>query len=73
MARILGAQVCTIVAAEFVDRILEFARANAVCGIPIGAPAQTGWQQLFGGSVPLRLVRRGSGFDLHIPSAPEGW
>ena len=47
------------------------ARSHAVGDIIIGRSEQPWWKQILGRSVPLRLVREGSGFDLHIVAFPE--
>ncbi|MEZ4374392.1 MAG: universal stress protein [Polyangiaceae bacterium] len=71
MARDLGADVQHIKATEPVEGILEFARANGVTDIVIGVTDQPWYKQVFGLTVPQRLVRRAQGFDLHLLSSEE--
>ncbi len=71
MARELGAEVHRVQSEDPVDGILEFARANGVSDILIGASAQPWWRQALGLSVAARLMQRAAGFDLHILS-PDG-
>jgi two-component system, OmpR family, sensor histidine kinase KdpD len=68
LANDLGAEVQRIKAAEPVSGILDFARSHNVGDIIIGRSHQPWWQQVLGRSVPLRLVREASGFDVHIVS-----
>lgn len=70
-ARDLGAEVHHIKAADPVDGILEFARANGVTDIVIGVSGQPWYKQLLGTTIPQRLVRQARGFDLHLFSAEE--
>ena len=51
-----------------VARLLDFARSHGVGHIIIGRSHQPWWRQIFGRSVPLRLVREAAGFDVHIVS-----
>jgi two-component system sensor histidine kinase KdpD len=71
MARDLGADVQHIQAAEPVEGILEFARANGVTDIVIGVTEQSWLRQILGATIPQRLVRRAHGFDIHLLSAAE--
>ncbi|MCU1281486.1 MAG: kdpD [bacterium] len=48
--------------------LLDFAPSHGVGHIVIGRSHQPWWQQIFGRSVPLRLVREAAGFDVHIVS-----
>ncbi len=48
--------------------LLDFARSHGVGHIIIGRSHQPWWRQLLGRSVPLRLVREATDFDLHIVS-----
>jgi two-component system, OmpR family, sensor histidine kinase KdpD len=70
-ARELGAEVVRLHARDPVPAIIDFARSHGVGHIIIGRSHQPGWRQLLGRSVPLRLVREASGFDLHIVSLSE--
>ena len=71
-ARELGAEVVRLQGSDPVDCLLDFARSHGVGHIIIGSSHQPWWRQLFGRSVPLRLVREARGFDLHIVSFEEG-
>lgn len=71
MARDLGAEVHHIKAADPVDGILEFARANGVTDIVIGISEQPWYKLLLGNTIPQRLVREVREFDLHLLSAKE--
>jgi len=70
-ARELGAEVVRLQAEDPVPALLDFARAHAVKDIVIGRSHQPFWRQLLGQSPPLRLVREGEGFDIHIVSTDE--
>ncbi len=70
-ARELGADVFQLQATDPVDGLLDFARSHGVGQIIIGRSHQPWWKQVFGRSVPLRLVREAEGFDLHIVSFQE--
>ena len=74
LARALGAEVVRLKASDPVAALLEFARASNVGTIIIGRSHQPWWRQLFGRSVPLRLVREADGLDLYIvsPDKPGG-
>jgi len=65
-ARELGAEVVRLQGRDPVDCLLDFARSHGVGHIIIGRSHQPWWRQIFGRSVPLRLVREASGFDVHI-------
>jgi two-component system sensor histidine kinase KdpD len=71
MARQLGAEVVRIKGKDPVITILNFARSHGVGQIIIGRSQQPWYKQLFGRSVPLRLVREASEFDVHIVSMSE--
>ena len=71
VARELGAEVHRVQSEDPVDGILEFARANGVSDILIGASAQPWWRQVLGLSVAARLMQRAASFNLHILS-PDG-
>ena len=64
-------EVVRIKGTDPVHTILDFARSHGVGQIIIGRSHQPWWRQLFGRSVPLRLVKEGSGLDLHIVSIGE--
>jgi two-component system sensor histidine kinase KdpD len=70
-ARDLGAEVVRLQGTDPVASLLDFARSHGVGHIIIGRSHQPWWRQVFGRSVPLRLVRAADGFDLHIVSFPD--
>ena len=70
-AKELGAEVVRLKGKDPVACLLDFARAHGVGHIIIGRSHQPWWRQVFGRSVPLRLVREANGFDVHIVSFPE--
>ena len=74
LARELGAEVVRLKSSDPVAALLDFARGNNVGTIIIGRSHQPWWRQLFGRSVPLRLVREADGLDLYIvsPDKPGG-
>jgi two-component system sensor histidine kinase KdpD len=65
-ARALGAEVVRLKDRDPVAGLLDFARSHGVGHIIIGRSHQPWWRQIFGRSVPLRMVREASGFDVHI-------
>jgi two-component system sensor histidine kinase KdpD len=71
LARELGAEVVRLRAREPLDAILEFARSHGVGHIVVGRSYQSSWKQLLGRTLPLRLVREGSGLDVHVVSTEE--
>jgi len=71
LARGLGAEVIRLKGANPVDTMLDFARSHGVGHIIIGRSHQPWWKQVFGRSVPLRMVREAAGFDVHIVSLDE--
>lgn len=71
MARDLGGEVHHIKAADPVEGILEFARANGVTDIVIGVTERSWLRQFLGMTIPQRLVRRAHGFDLHLFAAED--
>ena len=70
-ARELGAEVVRVRAEDPVDAILDFARSHSVGHIIVGRSHVAWWKQMLGRSVPLRLVKEGAGFDIHIVSLAE--
>jgi len=70
-ARELGAEVVRIKGSDPVEAILDFARSHNVGQIIVGRSHQPWWKQLLGRSVPIRLVKEGVGFDIHIVSLDE--
>ncbi|HEX8950972.1 MAG TPA: universal stress protein, partial [Polyangia bacterium] len=67
-ARELGAEVVRLRSSDPAASLLDFARSHGVGHILIGRSHQPWWRQIFGRSVPLRLVREAAGFDVHIVS-----
>jgi two-component system, OmpR family, sensor histidine kinase KdpD len=65
-AKELGAEVMRLQGKDPVACLLDFARSHGVGHIIIGRSHQPWWKQVFGRSVPLRLVREASVFDVHI-------
>ncbi len=70
-ARELGAEVVRLQARDPVSALMDFARSHGVGHIIIGRSHQPWWRQVLGRSVPLRMVREASGFDLHIVSLAD--
>ena len=70
-ARDLGAEFVRVRATDPVAAIIDFARSHGVGHVLIGRSHQPWWRQLFGRSVPMRLVREGDGLDIHIVSFEE--
>jgi two-component system sensor histidine kinase KdpD len=71
LARELGAEIVRVKGSDPAATLLDFARAHGVGHILIGRSQQPWWRQVFGRSVPLRLVREAEGFDVHIVSFSE--
>jgi two-component system sensor histidine kinase KdpD len=67
-ARELGAEVVRLQARDPVPAIIDFARSHGVGTIIIGRSHRPWWRQLFGRSIPIRLVNQSAGFDIHIVS-----
>jgi two-component system sensor histidine kinase KdpD len=70
-ARELGAEVVRLKGADPVEALLDFARSHNVGQIIVGRSHQPWWKQVLGRSVPIRLVKEGVGFDIHIVSLDE--
>ena len=70
-AQELGAEVVKLRGGDPVETLLDFARSHGVGHIIIGRSHQAWWRQIFGLSVPLRLVREAAGFDVHVVSFPD--
>jgi two-component system sensor histidine kinase KdpD len=71
-ARSLGAEVVRLQAKDPVPAIIDFARSHGVGHIIIGRSHQPWWHQWLGRSVPFRLLREATGFDLQIVSFEDG-
>ncbi len=70
-ARELGAEFVRLKATDPVEAIIDFARSHGVGDIVIGRSHQPWWRHLLGRSVPQRLAREATGFDLHIVSLED--
>jgi len=70
-AKELGAETFRIKGKDPVVAILEFARSHNVGHIIVGRSQQAWWKQLLGRSIPLRLVREATQFDIHIVSIED--
>jgi two-component system sensor histidine kinase KdpD len=71
LAREMGAEVVRLKASDPVEAILEFARSHSVGHIVIGRSHQPTWKQVFGRTIPLRLVREANGIDVHVVATEE--
>jgi two-component system sensor histidine kinase KdpD len=71
LARELGAEVIRLRDRDPVHAILEFARSHGVGHVVVGRSDQPSWKQWLGRSIPIRLVREGSGLDVHVVSTEE--
>jgi len=70
-AKELGAETVRVKGKDPVEAILEFARSHNVGHIIVGRSQQAWWKQLLGRSIPLRLVREATQFDIHIVSLED--
>lgn len=70
-AKELGAETVRLKGTDPVEAILEFARSHNIGHIVVGRSQRPWWKQLFGRSIPLRLVREAAPFDLHIISVED--
>ncbi len=72
-ARELGAEVVRLPGRDPVHALLDFARSHGVGQIVIGRSHRSWWRQVFGRSIPLRMVREGDDLDVTIlgREAPE--
>jgi two-component system, OmpR family, sensor histidine kinase KdpD len=70
-ARELGAEVVRLHASDPAHALMDFARSHGVGVMIIGRSHQPFWKQLFGQSVPIRLVREAAGVDVYIVSLDE--
>jgi two-component system sensor histidine kinase KdpD len=71
LARELGAVVMRIKGTDPVDTILDFARSHGIGLILIGRSSRPWHKQIFGRSVPLRLVREATEFDVQVVTTLE--
>jgi two-component system, OmpR family, sensor histidine kinase KdpD len=65
-AKELGAETVRLKGSDPVQAILDFARSHNIGHILVGRSQKPQWKQWFGRSIPLRLVREGTQFDIHI-------
>ena len=70
-AKELGAETVRVKGKDPVEAILEFARSHNLGHIIVGRSQQAWWKQLLGRSIPLRLVREATQFDIHIVSLED--
>lgn len=70
-AKELGAETVRLQHRDPVEGILNFAQSHNVGHIIVGRSHQPWWKQLLGRSIPLRLVREASQFDIHIVSLED--
>ncbi len=70
-AKELGAEPVRVKSKDPVEAIIDFARSHNVGHIIVGRSQQAWWKQLLGRSIPLRLVREASQFDIHIVSLED--
>jgi two-component system sensor histidine kinase KdpD len=71
LARELGAEVVRLKARDPVTAILDFARSHGIGLIIVGRSHLRWYRQLFGRSVPSRLLREASEFDVHFVAMPK--
>jgi two-component system, OmpR family, sensor histidine kinase KdpD len=71
LARELGAEVVRIRGKDPVAAILDFARSHGIGLIIVGRSQKPWYRQLFGRSVPSRLLREAGEFDVHVVAMPE--
>lgn len=65
-AKELGAEVVRLRAKEPVEALLDFARSHGVGHIIVGRSHQPWWRRLLGRAADVRLLREGTGFDIHV-------
>ena len=51
--------------------LLDFARTHGIAHVIVGRSMQPWWKQVVFGSVLTRLLREGTGFDLHVVAATD--
>jgi two-component system sensor histidine kinase KdpD len=72
LARELGGVVVRVRGKDPVHEILDFARSHGIGLILIGRSHRPWYRQILGRSVPLRLVREATEFDVHVVALPGG-
>jgi two-component system sensor histidine kinase KdpD len=70
-ARELGAEVVRFKAPEAAPALLDFARTHGIAHVIVGRSMEPWWKQVVFGSVLTRLLREGTGFDLHVVAATD--
>ncbi|KFE68395.1 sensor protein KdpD [Hyalangium minutum] len=65
-AKELGAEVVRLRAKQPVEALLDFARSHGVGHIIVGRSHQPWWRRLLGRAADVRLLREGTGFDIHV-------
>lgn len=65
-AKELGAEVVRLRAKDPVEALLDFARSHGVGHIMVGRSHQPWWRRLLGRAADVRLLREGTGFDIHV-------
>jgi two-component system sensor histidine kinase KdpD len=71
LARELGAVVVRLKGKDPVATIVEFARSHGIGLIIVGRSHRPWFRQLLGRSVPFRLLRDATEFDVHVVAMPE--
>lgn len=65
-AKELGAEVVRLRAKDPIEALLDFARSHGVGHIMVGRSNQPWWRRLLGRAADVRLLREGTGFDIHV-------
>ena len=68
-AKELGAEVVRLKSDDPAQALLDFARTHGIAHVIVGRSLQPWWKQVLTGSVLMRLIREGAGFDVHVMSA----
>lgn len=68
-AKELGAEVVRLKSGDPAQALLDFARTHGIAHVIVGRSLQPWWKQVLTGSVLMRLIREGAGFDVHVMSA----
>jgi two-component system sensor histidine kinase KdpD len=72
LAEQLGAEVETTVARDLAAAVLNHARSHNVTHLVVGRGRPSFWRRLLGRTLTAMLIRRASGFTLHLVPAPSG-
>jgi two-component system sensor histidine kinase KdpD len=70
-ARELGAEVVRLKSDDPAQALLDFARTHGIAHVIVGRSLQPWWKQVLRGSILLRLLREGAGFDLHVVASTD--